>query len=365
MESLTEQISSFPLLTRYLYISFDVYYSLLKSLGISPKTRQIALNGEAELSSTTEVLFWTFELYYSGFKEKTINALREISEIYTPEKDNLPSQATEKPSKIMNLLFQEYDDWFSSRSHENQMKEDILIANIVENLRHKIKFYHDFSTLSPEKNKSNIKKRCLVRLSYENEFYIYHSKDISPIHIFDGGITGVKNEFFETKCRKIKKVTIRDLAKTPEIKHYHVLKTCCLYESYKWDETQETNDSLKQYIPNCYQIRNEIITSMYNGNWLYYCYHTPVWRERIDRFNGQINHDTKTILFPEQIGGGTKNVKLSSSSQASKNFFVSSVTTEDIFNENYDYEPDNNMYIIEWIAGTNPNRMDCRNEAIK
>ena len=68
-----------------------------------------------------------------------------------------PSQATEKPSKIMNLLFQEYDDWFSSRSHENQMKEDILIANIVENLRHKIKFYHDFSTLRPEKIKSNIK----------------------------------------------------------------------------------------------------------------------------------------------------------------------------------------------------------------
>jgi hypothetical protein len=73
------------------------------------------------------------------------------------------------------------------------------------------------------------------------------------------------------------------------------------------------------------KIRQEIIKSLYDGNWLYYCYNTPIWKERIIAHGGIIDNKLKKIVFNHKKG--------------------------DEFYGKYDYEPDNNMYIIKYIAG--------------
>jgi len=388
-----------PILTRYLYLSFDVYYSLLKSLLISPKNRQMIEDPNEKIGTTEEVLFWTFELYCSGLKDETINLLQEISDYYPPEND-----------KIMTKLFQEFRDLMNSSAQsvekslifastsfpQNSFSVDcggkspgrieekyILIANIVENLRHKINIYRksknslrDSSEQSVEEDQFAIackgkltfspkirsgesvnspKKRCLVRLFSNNEIF-------KKLFIFS------------------------------EIKHYNVLKTCCLYESYKWDgndnfsslDTENGSSSmlhLEESIDNqCKKvttIRKEVIESMYNGKWLYFCYNTPIWRERIEKYKGKVNHEKKTIEFyfaPQDIvnrsnekffycsgDASTKNVNLpsqttvngSSSTLQSEESLKKSIEIdfEDEFNALYDYEPDNNMFLIEWIVG--------------
>jgi hypothetical protein len=135
----------------------------------------------------------------------------------------------------------------------------------------------------------------------------------------------MKTEFFGMECRKMdsfQKLSIRTLVETPKVKHYHVLKNACLYESYKYhDEHYDVS------------VRKTIIDSMYNGNWLYYCYNTPIWKRRIDAYNVHVNHMEKTIEF---LG----------------------TNEEDEFYGKYDYEPDNNMYIIKWIVqGTDWDRI--------
>ena len=380
----------FPILTRYLYLSFDVYYSLLKSLLISPKNRQMIEDPNEKIGTTEEVLFWTFELYCSGLKDETINLLQEISDYYPPEND-----------KIMTKLFQEFRDLINSsaQSVEKSLKypfsvtcesklsahiekKYILIANIVENLRHKINIYrksknsltfssgqssgenvnsssqatansfsptlrsgenvnsssqataNSFSpTLRSGENVNSPKKRCLVRLSSNNELF-------KKLFIFS------------------------------EIKHYNVLKTCCLYESYKWDgndsfslrDTENGSSSMlhtEEFIDNqCKKvttIRKEVIESMYNGKWLYFCYNTPIWRERIEKYKGKVNHEKKTIEFyfaPQATLNGSLTFSPTLRSGENVNNKKSIETDfEDEFNALYDYEPDNNMFLIEWIVG--------------
>ena len=36
---------------------------------------------------------------------------------------------------------------------------------------------------------------------------------------------------------------------------------------------------------------------MYHYNWLYYAASTPIWAERIQKFGGTINHESRTIVF--------------------------------------------------------------------
>jgi len=50
-------------------------------------------------------------------------------------------------------------------------------------------------------------------------------------------------------------------------------------------------------------------------NWLYYASFTPIWRDRIHHFDGEINHEIKKIVFHDE-------------------------NKEEEFNDKFDYEPD-------------------------
>ena len=45
---------------------------------------------------------------------------------------------------------------------------------------------------------------------------------------------------------------------------------------------------------------NNSIKEMYWNHWEYYASFSPVWLERINRFNGQINHVTRKVVFIEE-----------------------------------------------------------------
>ena len=372
-----------PILTRYLYITFDVYYSLLKSLLISPKTRQFNEDPDATLGTTAEVLFWTFELYCSGLKEETINLLQEISEYYPPENDKIMTNLFQKyreltdleeaqPNPKMNFSERSVGEYQFDIERERNLEENkyTLIANIAENLIHKIYFYRKSKQnkipislhFVPRNSSKNDfigtkckKKRCCVRLTYN-----------FPIPYSGKTVKFVGNNFNKNK----NKITIKFLVETPKIKHYNVLKNYCLYDSYKWDgndsqsnikgfgeDAAEAKDEFietkcieihdfkeskcKENIEIVSKIRECVINSMFNGKWLYYCYNTPIWRERIDKYKGQINRENKTIEFPY----------FDESLELKKN--VEKTDFEDEFNSLYDYEPDSNMYIINRISSNN------------
>jgi hypothetical protein len=327
-----DAVSNTPSLTRYLYITFDVYHSLLKCLLISPKTKQVE-HPEGNLRDLPEefakTLFWTYELYFSGFKEKTIQLLKDVSYMYPPKND-----------KIMMKLFGEYDQQYMDRTlHSeknifdfdtasiNDEKEALLVANIVENLRHKIKFYlrGDFDPVSVTPLNSPSLHSGEFSIAYRSVNVRRFSNFAKGFNDNSGEIT-MKNYF--VKNMKSKRclirvpydisfiegmLSIRTLVETPKVKHYHVLKNACLYESLKYDDSDHH-----------ISVRKTIIDSMYNGKWFYYCYNTPLWKQRIDAYNGQVNHVEKTIEF---------------------------LGEEDEFYGKYDYEPDNNMHIIRKIAG--------------
>ena len=58
----------------------------------------------------------------------------------------------------------------------------------------------------------------------------------------------------------------------------------------------------------------ELLT-MYHRNWLYYAASTPLWSERIQKFGGTINNESKTIVFDN-------------------------IDNEEVFHDNYNLEPD-------------------------
>ena len=67
--------------------------------------------------------------------------------------------------------------------------------------------------------------------------------------------------------------------------------------------------------------------SIYDGKWLYYCYLSPIWRTRIDLFGGKLNQRTKQIEFMDE-------------------------KEEEEFYGKYNYEPDNNKNLVDFVVGS-------------
>ena len=266
----------YPILTRYLYVAFDVHYSLTMALGINPNNpvEHYPVKSETELPQMQEptvdvmaAVFWACELYFSGFKENTICFLREITECVNLHKN-----------KIMIKLFQEWDDNMENKNKrgeeikENKMEKEtdaIHFVNIVYNLA------------------------CLIKRNNKNAG-------------LGGGVPHTPQMLIRLKYKQICEYT--DEEPPSDIRPYRVLENKCLYESHKNEEY-------------CAEERKRVIQSMFDGKWLYYCYLTPIWKERIDAFSGCINHTEKTVDFPEE-------------------------DKEILFYGKYGYEPDNNYNLV-------------------
>ncbi len=64
------------------------------------------------------------------------------------------------------------------------------------------------------------------------------------------------------------------------IKHWNVLQHACKY-------TSRVTEGL------------EIYNIVFGSDWLYYASATPIWSDRIKKYNGIVDHTKKTVIFPE------------------------------------------------------------------
>jgi hypothetical protein len=184
-----------------------------------------------------EAVFWGCELYYSGLEE------------YTSE-----------------FVFTIYNEWFKSVNHpklydymeklQGRHTEGAhIIATMIKNLTMpwmkatSVYFVKQEETPMPPPNF----KRCVVVSVEPNQVESYKTFEMT------------------------KKIPARN-----------VLKHVCKYATKK--QYMEVFECVHRSIPSLGQ--------KHRDNWLYYAaLYTPIWRKRVEQYNGQLNTITKTVYF--------------------------------------------------------------------
>jgi hypothetical protein len=188
-----------------------------------------------------EAMFWAYELYFSGFDtdlfDYIINIYRESYSILNP--------------KLVLFLEQMVITWSKDKSSH------WTIGSIITTL-----IYRDYDINSFVTTYLNVNCK---------------SKPVSKKFKQKMAIT-LTNEDVE----KYKTITT-GRADT-------VLQRACKYAVHK-----EYNQLFGAVIPKLSDLQN-----IYYYHWLYYCLDTPVWRNRIFKYNGQINHEKKIIVFDDE-----------------------------------------------------------------
>jgi len=207
--------------TRYLYSLTEVKQSLMLAL----------LDRNSD-----EALFWTYELYYSGFKQETIDYLYQTYE-FLYSFDNVDLQG---------FILKLESEW------QNDKTLDHLVGSIA-------------ITLCGRK--------------YRIDHFI---KEI--LHIVCKSIY--------KKTRKLKvylKPSDIEIYKTIESNGtaFNVLKKACRYPLRKY-----VNNIFQTFVP-------ENVREIYYYHWQYYAVRSWVWKERAEQYNGYLNHETKRLVFSE------------------------------------------------------------------
>lgn len=260
-----------PVFTRYLYVVNDVFHSLQYCL-FNPLEKTI-----------DEAMFWAFELYYSGFENETIEYLKNIyishfEERFSKKFSNFMKSkfaiSIETQSNDIYSRTNKKDDW---NGFNKQLWKDENLAIITANI------YIRNKQILNNNNNNNKKVSKLIIVNYTpDDIQLYKTFDIiQEPHLY---------------------------------KSYRILSNHCIFDTIKINcHALFLNDNLlkiKLY-------NREQLKEMFHYQWLYYCYFTPIWRNRIDKYGGQIDHINKLIIFPDD-------------------------DNEDEFYTLYGYEPDEN-----------------------
>jgi hypothetical protein len=299
--------------TRYLYEMEEVKIAFLLSL----------------LNKDEEVLFWAYELYYSGFKQELVDLIWKIYyefysslnpafEVYLLKKNTITNFNDVKniANMLNSFLIRPYNlDVFMAK----QIIQNFEIENVNEEL-HKllpngdhlnIAFYileiveerklNDVLDLiieyfNKEKDKTKIvtlwnKVKTLsdqrtVLLSYLFRFYseIQKIKTGKNIYIVVNDEDVVLYETIEVDLSHCKE------AKREKLVARKILKNAYLYAV----------DSSKCL--NLFNLKRDKlnIRDAYYYNWLYYASQSPLWASRICAFNGVIDNETQTVEFEDE-----------------------------------------------------------------
>jgi hypothetical protein len=184
-----------------------------------------------------QALFWTFELYYSGFEEDTLDYLLGIYEsIY---KSLHPSLY--KYIETMILKWRTDNDCCA-------------YGNIVATLSTRTYDLYDFCKTYlyiDGKQQPSSKLRFIVSLR-ETDIEKYKN-DISTEHI------------------------------------YRILQKQCKYQT-----RNEFNKIFNTNLP-----EHAVLFKLYNYRWLYYAYRSPLWKTRIDKYNGIVNVNNCKVIFDD------------------------------------------------------------------
>lgn len=299
--------------TRYLYETEEVKIALTLSL----------------LNKDEEVLFWAYELYYSGFKQELVDLIWKIYyefysslnpafEVYLLKKNTITNfNDVKNIANILNsFLIRPYNlDVFMAKQiiqnfeienikeelHQLLPKGDHLniafyILEIVEERNLNIILNLIIEHFNKEKDKTKIvslwnKIKSLndpkiILLSYIFRFYSEQQKIKTGknIYIVVNDEDVVLYETIEVELSHCKE------AKREKLVARKILKNAYLYaiDSSKWLNLFE----LKRDKHN--------IRDAYYYNWLYYAAQSPLWVSRICAFNGVIDNETQTVEFEDE-----------------------------------------------------------------
>jgi hypothetical protein len=194
-------------------------------------------------SNLEEALFWAYELYYSGFQEECMEFIPAVYREW---------YAVKNP-KLGKFLNSQLKKWLESRS-------DAVLGTMIRNIMHK-EFY-----INPSGFGAGLLNKPSDDCAKDNGFYV----QIDPASI--------------EKYKTIEK----DDIELP----YLVIRRACKYAAR----------NKQNAIFCCFHkdISKEDLYLIYRDHWLYYASFSPIWRKRIDNYNGYINNELKKVTFENE-----------------------------------------------------------------
>lgn len=186
-----------------------------------------------------EALFWAYELYYSGFQEETIeHLLKHFLEIYE----------TKNTKVFKTFIMKQYNSWYET-------KKDCIIGTIVWNL-------------------------C------NSDYDLYKFIQI----YFKVNTDKMKQKETSQKRNKLRLImTDDDIEQYKTIQHIEGNGWKVLPNVYKYQIHRE--------VSNLFEASNIGFVDEYYYNWLYYAYFSPIWKERLSKYNYMVCNETKKIMM--------------------------------------------------------------------
>ena len=317
--------------TRYLYVKDEVTLTLIMSI----------------LEKRESSMFWAYELYYSGFENEVFNLLWKIyfDFYYTlnpsfydyfikKQKEWSTMRPTMERDKIINMIVSDllirphnldvfllrqisqnfdidletnifndcqlfefihlskFDDWFNSKNYqniaefvlnkcgENQLDEFLEYATSYFKTppnNKQTKDYNAREKINKRKNADPTEKRHIILAHIMMQFTC-----LEPVKMGKKLYVIVE----ESEMKQFETIySDYDSSFYP----YKILPKACLYSI---DE--------ENYLT-LFKLKRETIDlkDAYFNHWEYYASFSPVWCDRIKKYNGAANHENKKIDFPD------------------------------------------------------------------
>jgi hypothetical protein len=299
--------------TRYLYVKDEVEVALLVSL----------------LNKNEDAIFWAFELYFSGFETELLNlfwkfyyefyaAINPTFEAYLTQKHNtFISSSSEEKQKIVatitnNLLIRKYtldvfmlrqvclnfeieiedsfEVWLEKKDYEQiaSFVLDVAREDELQSILIKVVDYFTSKkvTLKGQKILKDFKKTL-----YKNKRIVLLSRILHYCYLMNNFKMG-KSMYISVDMEDTLVYETIYNGEVTTFRPYKILPMACICG---------TNDlkylglfKLKREIYKELGIKNE-----YDYHWEYYAYSCPVWKKRMEEFQGFLNHETKRLEFPD------------------------------------------------------------------
>lgn len=304
------------ILTRYLYFLDETLYSLQESI----------LKGE----SFKECVYWCGEIYYSGHDDKLWNLIfefyynfcaithpkfeKKFAKLYSDYKNK---KCISKILSAVTLLF------YTKKNYTVFTKWQIAveIPNKIYIGRNP-KWYKDLNI--DKKYKNFI--RSLHAKNWENIIFYIKTLDIEKLY------ESIKKYFIALFNYNLKQKNLCDIPYSnkrhilvalifyllTDEKHIQKRNVFRLYDHDKYkNELEKSNDIIipaYKTLPNKlkYPISNRIgcfdlnrfkedicIQTIYWYHWEYYCYKSPLWKKRFDKYKITLDHDKKKVIFED------------------------------------------------------------------
>lgn len=243
-----------PIFTRYLYVKNDVVWTLFHSI---------------LWNDLPQSLFWAYELYYSGFQDETFSFLQYVyDECY---KDS-------NPDVVLHFLQKTYEEW------KETPNKDALVATYVANMiyrKHDLMSFikkYDYNAYAREAAPGEVLPLPLVnKCSRKMVFVNYRDEDIK---------------------------TYKTVIPSNKIKASQLLNQVRIYNTR--DDGADCcaclqNTFMGNYMT-LYHTREEVTEMLKTTTvWLYYASSTPIWLQRLESHKGAPDHETKAVVFQNDI----------------------------------------------------------------